>query len=217
MGAVFRRGNKLWLKYKTIGGKWVNKPAKLDVGQERQAHALLKKTEAKDAARIEAGERDEGPLTVRRYGAKWIERRETNTVKDDAARLENHVYAVLGDLLLADVRARDVKSLIDGLTRKMKAGEIAPRTVRHIYGTLHTMFEQAREDELVEANPCALKKGYLPKKRDKNPLWRPSAKFTHDEVERVISDDRVPEDLRAVCATLGLAGLRFGEMAALQW
>jgi integrase len=217
MGSVFARGNKLWLKYKTVAGKWVNKPAKLDVGEERKAHALLKKTEAVIEARLNAGERDEGPLTVRRYGATWIEQRDTHTVKDDAARLENHVYSVLGDLLLVDVRAREVKSLVDGLIRRMKAGEIAPRTVRHIYGTLHTMFEQAREDELIDANPCALKKGYLPKKRDKDPLWRPSAKFTHDEVERVISDERVPEDLRSVCATLALGGLRFGEMAALQW
>jgi hypothetical protein len=110
MGSVFRRGNKLWLKYKTIAGKWVNKPAKLDVGQERQAHTLLKKTEAKIAARIQAGERDEGPLTVERYGKKWIEQRDTNTVKDDAARLENHVYPVLGGLVLMSARATSNRS-----------------------------------------------------------------------------------------------------------
>jgi hypothetical protein len=79
------------------------------------------------------------------------------------------------------------------------------------------MFEQVREDELIEANPCALKKGYLPKKRDRDPLWRPSAKFSHEEVERLISDERVPEDCRAVYATLALTGMRFGELAALKW
>jgi integrase len=217
MGSVFRRGNRLWIKYKTVAGKWVNKPAKLNVGEEKKAHMLLKKTEAGVRARIDAGERDDGPLTVKSFGVKWIANRDTNSVKDDEARLKLHVYPVIGDLRLGDVRPRDIKALVDALTRKMKEGELAPRTVRHIYGTLHTMFEQARDDEVIDSNPCALKKGYLPKKRDKDPLWRPSAKFSHEEVERLIADERIPEDCRAVYATLAMGGMRFGELAALQW
>jgi hypothetical protein len=135
MGSVFPRGNKLWLKYKSVAGRWVNKPASLNVGQEREAQKLLKKTEARVRARIEAGERDEGPLTVKRYTARWIAARDTNTVKDDEARLKLHVHPSIGDLPLVEVRPRDVKALIDSLVRKMKAGEMAPRTVRHIYGT----------------------------------------------------------------------------------
>jgi integrase len=217
MGSIFVRGQVLWLKYKKIDGEWTNQSSGYRVGQERKAKSLLRKTEARIEARIAAGERDDGPLTVQRYGEQWLDKRTTNCVKDDRARLTNHVFPVLGDELLAEIRPRNIKALVDGLIAKMKKEEIAPRTVRHVYGVLHTMFEQAVEDELLESNPCVLKRGYLPKKRDKDPLWRPSAKFNHEEVERLISDARVPEDMRAVCALLALTGARFGEMAALQW
>jgi integrase len=217
MGSIFTRGSRLWLRYKTASGKWVNRAAHLGVGQERKARVLLKKTEDRIAATIEAGGTDSDPLTVARYCARWIERRETTNKADDEARLRLHALPLLGRMKLVDVRPRDVKSLVDHLVGRMKKQELAPRTVRHIYGTLHTMFEQAREDELIEANPCALKKGYLPKKRDKDPTFRPLAKFTHEEVERFLSDPRIPEDRHVVYALLALTGMRFGELAAVQW
>ena len=37
MGSVFPRGNKLWLKYKNVAGRWINKPSQLDVGNEKDA------------------------------------------------------------------------------------------------------------------------------------------------------------------------------------
>ena len=217
MGSIFVRGSKLWLRYKTASGKWVNKASGLPVGQERRARTLLDKTERQIAAWIEAGATESDPLTVARYCARWTEQRNTANKADDEARIRLHVLPLIGKMLLVDVRPRDIKSVVDQLISRMKKEELAPRTVRHIYGALHTMFEQAREDELIDANPCALKKGYLPKKRDKDPTFRPMAKFSHDEVERFISDERIADDQRVVYALLALTGMRFGELAAVQW
>ncbi len=40
---------------------------------------------------------------------------------------------------------------------------------------------------------CAFKRGELPAKTDKDPPWRSAAVFTREEVERLISDERIPE------------------------
>lgn len=97
-------------------------------------------------------------------------------------------------------------------------GELmAPRTVRHVYGTLHTMLHDGVVDELISANPCVLRRGELPKKIDQDPTWRDGAVFTRDEAEQLISGSRVPEHRRVWNALLFLGGLRFGEAAALRW
>ncbi len=214
MGSIFCRGNRLWLKYKNVAGKWTNKAAGLDVGQEQQAETLLKKTEARVKARIDAGEtEDSGPLTVERYAADWLKRRTTTSKADDASRLKLHALPTLKRMRVEEVRPRHVRELV----RKLAAGSLAPRTVRNVYGVLHTMFHDAQVEELIDSNPCVLKRGDLPKKIDKNPTWRPTAVFTRDEVERLISDERIPEDRRVLYAVLLLGGLRFGEGAALKW
>ena len=214
MGSVFRRGGKLWLKFKNVAGEWTNKSSGLAVGDEKKARALLEKTEARVRARVEAGETEaEGPLTVKQYAARWLARRTTVTKKDDEGRLE-HVMGALGAMKLAEVRPRHIRSVVTTLATE---SGLAPRTVRHVYGVLHTMFHDAVVDELLDASPCVLKRGDLPKKVDADPAWRPTAIFTRAEVEGLISDARIPEDRRALYALLALAGLRFGEAAALRW
>jgi integrase len=79
------------------------------------------------------------------------------------------------------------------------------------------MFRDAVVDELIAANPCVLKRGDLPKKKDKDPRWRPSAVFTRLEVEQILWDGRIPYDRRVLYALLALAGVRFGEASALRW
>jgi hypothetical protein len=74
----------------------------------------------------------------------------------------------------------------------MNKKELAPSSARHACFSTRTMFQHAVTiDERRSANPCVLPKGYLPAKDDKDPTWRPSAKFNHAEVERLISDERV--------------------------
>jgi integrase len=90
-------------------------------------------------------------------------------------------------------------------------------TVRHVYGSLHALLHDAVVDELVSANPCMLRRGDLPGKIDKDPLWRSGAIYTRAEVETLISDPRVPEPRRMLYSLLFLGGLRAGDAAALRW
>ncbi len=116
------------------------------------------------------------------------------TADDEARRLRLHAWPLLGDVLLKDLRPHHVRDMVRALRAKKSArGELmAPRTVRHVYGTLHTMLHDAVVDELISANPCVLKRGELPKKIDQDPTWRDGAVFTRDEAEQLISDSRVP-------------------------
>ena len=228
MGSVFARGERLYMHYKTVAGRWKQRRTDFVVGQEKEAEKFLEELEEQIRAPVELGEREEGPMTVRRYFERWSERRKHKGVasaKDDDTRIRLHVLPVVvdkqtaqafGDLVLDDVRPRHAREVVDALVEKMNKKELAPRSVRHAFFSTRTMFQHAVSiDERLTANPCVLPKGYLPAKQDKDPTWRPSAKFNHAEVERLISDACVPEDCRAVYATLFLSGARFGELAAL--
>ncbi|MGZ5764503.1 MAG: tyrosine-type recombinase/integrase [Usitatibacter sp.] len=115
---------------------------------------------------------------------------------------------------LEEVRPRHIRDLVRLLK---EGGELAPRSIRNVYGMLHAMFVDAKLDELVVSNPCELPRESLPKRVDKDPLWRATAKFTRAEVEALISDERIPLDRRVLNSILFLGLCRWGEMAALRW
>jgi hypothetical protein len=131
---------------------------------------------------------------VGRHVERWIADRRQRGVASaggDEGRLKLHAIDALGALRLDEVRPRRIRALVRDLAAKpgSDAEQLAPRTVRHVHGLLHTMFEDAVADELIEVNPCALKRGELPKKVDKDPHWRAGAIFSREEVEGLISDE----------------------------
>jgi integrase len=222
MGTIYARGRKLWMSYRDETGKRQWKSTGFEVGQENDAERLLEQIEAMVAAGgLVAGD-EVGPVTLQRYGDHWLKEREADglaTFKDERTRLRLHVYPELGRMALGEIRPRHVRELIRTLRRKKSAkGEpLAPKSVHNIYGVLHRLLQDAVVDELIDANPCVLKKGDLPPKIDKDPTWRDTAVFARAEVETVISSEIIPWDRRVCYALLFLASVRFGEAAALQW
>jgi len=221
MGTVYARGTKLWVGYKDIGGARKYAPTPFTVGQESKARRLLEAIERRIEAVAEAGETALGPVTVRRYAERWIadrRKRQVSSANDDDARLRLHVLPIIGDLILVETRPKHIRGLVRELKAKVgsEREQLAPRTVRHVYGVLHRLFEDAVADELVESNPCSLKRGELPSKIDKDPIWRAGAVFTRGEVEQLVSDERIPEDRRVFYAIAFLGGMRTGEVSALR-
>jgi hypothetical protein len=90
---VFRRGNKLWVRYQDLDGTWRNASTGYIVGQEKLAEATYDEIAARVRSASAAGEAVVGPLTVRRYVADWIEERRRLDLdwKNDRARLQHHV------------------------------------------------------------------------------------------------------------------------------
>lgn len=77
------------------------------------------------------------------------------------------------------------------------------------------MFRSAKREGLIVSNPVDLDPGEMPEKVDADPTWRSQATFTVREVERLISDERIPIERRVLYAIKAIAGLRHGEVAAL--
>jgi len=222
MGSVYPKGRKLWIGFKDVDGRWRYRPTDFKPGEEAKARQVLATVERQVKARIERGEMNLGPLTVRRYFEQWSddrERRKVGSAKNDRARLKNHALPYLGHLLMTEVRPRHVRDMVRGLRAKIGPNpeQLAPRTVRHVYGTLHTMFEDAVTEEVIDFSPCHVKRGELPQKEDKDPTWRSGAVFIREEVETLISHVEIPEDRRVLYAIAFMTGMRSGEIFALRW
>ena len=221
MGGIYTRGNKLWFWYVNADGERQWGPSGLAVGEESKAKQALEVIERRIEAEVLTGI-PSGELTVKAYGEKWLKARPEQgvaTAKDETTRLRLHAWPLIGDHLLKDIRTRHIRDAIRSLRgKKSKRGTpLAPRTIRHVYGTLHTMFREAVVDELLSGNPCVVKKEDLPAKRDRDLAWRKGAIFHQEEVELLLSDARIPEPRRVLYAVLFLTGMRIGEVSALHW
>jgi integrase len=170
------------------------------------------------ARRIEAK-----ALTTEAYLESWLTRREARqvaSVRDDRVRLRTHAIPAIGKIPLVDLRPHHVRDLLRELPQKpsRKGGKLAPRTQRHVYFLLRQALHDAVVEETIPSNPAMVDTSEIPQKRDKDTSgWRDRAVFTHDEVEQLISDERIPEDRRVGYALEFLTGMRTGEVSALCW
>jgi integrase len=129
---------------------------------------------------------------------------------------------MIGAMRLDQVRVSHIADLVAALKNKRKKRgkneeRLAPKTIRHIYFSAHSLFERAVRRDLILSNPCRLERGELPARVDKDPGWRPTAVYRRDEVEMLISAPAIPEWRRVFYALLFLTGGRFGEISARRW
>ncbi|HJU21234.1 MAG TPA: site-specific integrase [Casimicrobiaceae bacterium] len=217
MGYIYARGSRLWAGFWDHTKKLHQKQTPFVVGQEDDARAALERAEAEVAAGVDTETIVIGPTTVKQHIETWSQSRMDQGVGcafDDRTRLRKYAVPIIGQLAFDEVRPRHIRDLIRTL---VQSSGLAPRSIRHVYGALHVMFRDAVVDEILPANPCVLKSGDLPRKKDKDPRWRPGAIFTRAEVPQLIWDDRIPKDRRVLYALLALAGPRFGEASAARW
>ncbi|MDB4928288.1 MAG: integrase family protein [Myxococcaceae bacterium] len=214
MSSIYKRGERYYIRFRDADGRWISK---VGGSTKEEAKKILRDVEKglKDLPRVAKPSAPPVPK-FSTFVAPWIKRRRAlglRNVDDNLSTLNRHVVPVLGDMLVTEIRVRHVRDLMDGL----RASELAPRTVRHVYGTLHKMFADLVVDEVIPHTPCVLTKDQLPKLRDKHPEWRSTAIFTREEAELLLSADAVPEDRRVLNALFFLTGVRFGEAAGLRW
>ncbi len=212
MGSVYPRGRKLWLKFKGPSG-WEQHATDYVVGQEGLARATLDQIET----RLEAGEvvlGEIGQVTVGDYYRAWIREREAEiqTWKNDEFVFRLHVLPALEKRRIDAVRPADLVALVKGWR-----GVMAPKSVHNAYSTVSAFFRDACIGSLIATSPCILTKRQLGSKEPKDPEFRAKAVYVRDEVERLISDDRISQDRRVLYALQGLGGLRHGEAAGLRF
>lgn len=230
MGSVYKRKDSKfwWVSFKTVSGEF--QPISSETTDEKKARALLRDLERRVQAELDAGVTgDTGPMTGARYAARWIEerrKREVGSVNDDETRIQ-HALPFFGHLPLTEVRPRHIRDMVRDLAAAkktdpktgQKVAKFAPRTVRHIYGVVRVMFNDAVADELLDVSPCVLKqrRKELPPKQDKDPKWRATAVYSRSEVERLISAPELLLVRRMLYAFLFLTGMRISELVARRW
>lgn len=216
MASIYPKRGRLWARVKD-GKRWIGRATPYLEGQEAAAQRFADELQRLLDAESVAAATAPRDLTVEAYAREWIasrRKRGIRSVNDDEARLAIHVLPAIGNLRLAEMRPRNVRSLVQALRER---GTLAPRTVRNVYGVLRTMLSDAQADELIALDPCRLKRGDLPPNVDADPSWRAGATFTRAEVGTLLSDVRLLPDRRILYAVKALTGMRHSEAAELRW
>lgn len=211
---MYRRGSIWWVTYPGPGGRRVRESS--GETDRRRAERFERQRKASVAAGTWQPMASAQAVTIARWAEAWIARqhdRKLRTAHDTETRIRMHVLPKLGKWPIAELRPKHVIAFV----RELEAGELAPRTVIHVYDALRGMMRDAQIEELIVASPCVLPPGTLPKKKDADPTWRAGAVFTRPEIETLISDERVPLDRRTYYALIFFAGLRHGEAAGRRW
>lgn len=217
MSSIYPNAGRLYFRMK-VGGKWKGIRTEFKPGQERQARAMLGRLEAQ----LAAGETPEGtlgPPTVATWLPKWLGTRKVHvrTWRNDETVMRLHVLPRLGAQRLDEVRPKHIVDLVRGWRARTGDAAMAPKSIYTAYSTVSAFFRDAALEDLIAQTPCVLTKHQLGPRIDKNPEWRHTAKFGREELELLISDERVPMDRRVYYALQGIAGMRTGEVSGLLW
>jgi len=219
---VRKHGTK-WYVYVNHQGK---RKAK-SVGTSRHvAEQIRKAIEAK----IMLGEfkllaPDQQAPSFQAYSELWLKQYaeqecKPSTVRSYGQLLRVHVQPRFGAKPLSDIRREEVKAFIVELSQATKKAndccvpKFSRNTIRLIVCALRVVLGAAVEDGLLSANPAS-KLGRYTKKAKPS---REARAMTRDEVEKFLSAiDELHPDWKPFFLTAVRAGLRKGELIALQW
>ena len=183
----------------------------------READRLERRRKAEIAAGTYVPPSESRATTLRQWAASWLDARENRTAADDRARLERHVLTRpwLADMAIDQVRPKHLVRLARELgdtTSDVTGKTLSPKTVAHVYGTLRTMFRDARIEERVTIDPCVLPRGTIA--RGKGVKREP---YDVGEVRTLTTDERIPLATRVWIALAFYTGAREGEVCGLRW
>jgi integrase len=218
-GRIFVKHGAWYGSWRTPDGKRTTRK----LGPVRQGREGLSKTQAEAALRemilveVQRPAARDDDLTVSQLGRLLLARlqadgRKPSHIESVRYHLSKHIDPLLGDMAAGEVLESDVRRLVD---RMLRAGR-APKTIRNVAGTLHSVLGQVLTD-----NPCDMAK--LPQSHAE-----PAIRFlTQAELERVL-DSPPPADapraerdwwpvIRLLVLTAAMTGMRLGELRALTW
>jgi integrase len=185
------------------------------VGPERRiAERVYRERKAQVAAGTYSPKRETGSVTLGTYGREWLEARRrqgtVRSVEDEVTRFRLHIEPRIGAMKLEDIRPRDVRDFV----ADMKAdGTLKAKSIVNVFSVLTGILQSAAFEQLIPANPAdVIPKGTLPAVgRTKKPP------FTRDELEQLMSDERIEPDRRVLYTLMAFTGMRLGEACGRRW
>ena len=190
-GARHRERRRLSVTSKSAGRRW---------GQERERY-LLQHGPAQPKREVP---------TLEHFAPRFLDgypranRQKPSGIAAKETILKVHLVPLLGSTRLDDITTEDVQRLKHQLRNR------APKTVNNVLTVLNVLLKKAVEWSVIERTACTVRL---------LPIPRSSAGFyDFDEYERLV-DAALADDRSAYLVVLlgGEAGLRCGEMMALEW
>jgi integrase len=175
-------------------------------GPRSQAEAEKREVEAELDADL-SGPADRA-LTLGDYAQQWLEARSATLKPSTRAKyvndLEGHILPNLGDMMLADVRPRDVSLFL-------ARSPGAPNSKKNRLALLRVMAKDAIADELIDRDFCLRVSVTVP------PVYTEAEPnlLGDDQLDAVI--EHIPRYWQDLACTLAYTGLRWGEVTALHW
>jgi integrase len=173
-------------------------------GEERERHWYYKLTHPQHAV-----VQKEVP-TLKQFAPRFLDgharanRQKPSGIAAKEMILRVHLVPALGHKKLDAIKSEDVQRLKRNLEAK------SPKTVNNVLAVLSVLLKKAVEWEVVERMPCTVKLLPVPKGS--------TAFYDFDEFERLVEAARVLDPRTHLIILLGgEAGLRCGEMIALEW
>ena len=215
MGAKLKKVYGRWYLYVDYMGKRKCKC----IGRDRRiAEEVRRQVEGKLALgdlSIFAAERAQ-VLTFSAYADQWLKdyaRMEckTSTAKGYERVIEQYLRPRFGSMHLENVTRDDLKTMINELVEK----DLSRNTIRNVLCVIRSMFNQAIESGIVESNPAARLGRFT--RTAKTPETKGTA-LTSKEVEQFLSAaKKICLEYHPLFLVAVRAGLRRGELVALQW
>ena len=149
------------------------------------------------------------------YASRWIEdvkrERKPSTAGFYAQYLRLYVLPRFGAVRLDAIKREDVKQFLS----ELRARALAKNTIRLAATTLRALINAAIEDRVVENNPAQGIGRFVKSEKPE----REAAALKSNEVERLLrmAEETLSFGEYVLLLTAVRAGLREGELAALQW
>lgn len=177
---------------------------------------VLSYTERKEKEKREAQEAA-AVQTLKQYGegvfmpAKAV-RCSENTRSSFQGMLNKHIYPVLGDIKMPEIKSAQITKLLLNVQAEGKAHA----TVVKIYNILNLLFKMAYLGDMIDRNP--MDKVERPRPRKEEVCSGEVESYTAEELRYILQCvDKEPLKWRAMLHLLIDTGIRRGEACGLQW
>src|SRR6266536_6253062 len=147
--------------------------------------------------------------TFEEYATGWLGTRDPEMARDERTNLTRHVFSEIGQLHLSEMKAGDVRGVLDVCVKKgLRKG-----TIIHVRGVMYRIMKSAWRDDLVPGN--VVEKVELPKMREPK---KERAILTDDEIARYLGCPTVDLELRMMSlASRVEGGMRLGDVNRWDW
>lgn len=222
-GALFVRrdsaGRETWYGKWWVGSSQIKRrigPKRLPATREgltrSQAEAELRKligsVTVAQARRERMTIAEAGELLVASSITRGLKR---STVMSYESVVRVHLAPFFGSRPLDRIGRREVEALAAHMTRQGSS----PKSVRNALGVLHRVFEHARRQEWIEANPVSL--ADKPRVESVDPDIRFLEIKEVEALLRGVPDDELGQIERPMYLAAAMTGMRQGELLALRW